>query len=286
MNDRAGVSAVIVNWNTRELLRACLQSLANSLPPPDEIVVVDNASADGSAAMVADAFPEVTLIANPDNRRYAAANNQGIAHARGDLVWLLNPDTEVAADTLATLIRLLECDQQLAAVTCRLIDPVTRRVQPSVRTFPTPLALWIEALGLARLFPRSRLGGQYRMTWWDYDDEREVEQPMTSCLLLRRAAATPLGWFDEAFPLYFNDVDLCYRLRQAGWKIRFTPATEVIHHLGASTRQVRAEAVQASHRGLLRFYRKHYRGRLPELVYAATVALILFSGWVRGRLAQ
>lgn len=294
------VSAVIVNWNTCELLGRCLASLLSAAKAPDEIVVVDNASSDSSAQMVRRDFPTVTLITNEVNRMYAAANNPGIAASRGKYVWLLNPDTEVAGTTFSVLSSFLDSHPDAAAVACKLVYSNTYEVvtrpgafftmtsevklpdhQLSVRTFPTPAALWFEALGLARLFPRSKLFGQYRMGWWNYDDVREVDQPMTSCLMLRRAALDQVGLFDEGFPLFFNDVDLCYRLRKAGWKVCFTPETEVVHHVGASTKQIGARAIRESHESLLRFYRKHYAGPMNPLVYQATCALIKLSGWAR-----
>lgn len=282
------VSVVIVNWNTRDLLCRCLASLQQSAPPPEEIIVVDNASTDGSAEMVRAEFPQIVLIVNPDNRMYAEGNNQGIAASHARYVWLLNADTEVATDTLTILVEFLDEHRDAGAVACRLVFPpipphLHTSVQSSVRTFPAPSALWFEALGLAQWFPRHRSFGGYRMSWWNYDDVREVDQPMASSLMIRRAALEEVGFFDPQFPLYFNDVDLCYRLRRAGWKIFFTPQTQVIHHVGASTSQLGASRVRESHAALLRYYRKHYAGRLNPMVYAATCALIRFTGWVRAR---
>ncbi len=216
---RPTLSIVIVSWNTRELLDACLVSIRTI---PDEVtrevIVVDNASADGSAEMVARDHPQVTLIANDENRGYAAGNNQGTEVAEGEHVLLLNPDIVVLDGALDTLARFLQEHPRAGAVAPRLILP-DGSVQASCRSFPTPDVVLYEALGLSRLFPRSRRFGRYRMTWWDYDDERPVDQPMASAILVRGAALNEVGEMDEQFPIFFNDVDLCKRLRDAGWEI-------------------------------------------------------------------
>lgn len=270
------LSVIIVNWNTAALLRACLLSLRKAvteLAGGAEVIVVDNASSDGSAAMVRGEFPEVRLIANDRNAGYAAGNNQGLRMAQGEAVLLLNPDTEVPAGALERLLNVLEAHPDVGAVAPRLIGP-DGRPQASVRGFPAPGALLAECLGLAALFPRSRRLGSYRLRHWPLDDERDVDQPMMSCLLIRRQALDDVGLLDEAFPIFFNDVDWCYRARQRGWRIRFTPRVDVLHHGGASTSQVRRDMIRESGRSLERFYQKHYRGRLWAPVYALALLAI------------
>jgi len=276
------LSIVIVNWNTRELLRACLRSLETALAGDGletETIVVDNASADGSAAMVASDFPWARLIANAENRNYAAGNNQGLALAAGEFVLLLNPDTEVPPGALQALIAFLRENPRAGAVSPALVHP-DGRLQPSVRGFPTPRALTGEMTGLARLFPKSEWAG-YRVLDPAGDTPTSVDQPMASAFLVRKAALDQVGHFDEEFPLFFNDVDLCFRLKQAGWEIYYDPRVKIVHVGGASTRQVRPEAIRRSHEGLRRFYEKYYRQRLPSLVYSAIVAAIAVSGLLR-----
>jgi GT2 family glycosyltransferase len=281
------LSVLIVNWNTRDFLRACLFSLQSACVELEyEIIVVDNASRDNSADMVRREFPTVLLLANNANRGYAAGNNQAYAVARGEYLWLLNPDTEVLADAARQLLDFLDSKPRCGAVASALIDARTRRPQRSCRTFPSPAALWVEAAGLAQLFPRSRRFGFYRMGWWRYHDAREVEQPMASSLLLRHQAVVEAGGlFDERFPIFFNDVDLCWRLRAARWSIWYLPQARVLHHGGASTRQARTEMIAESHRALRRFYHEHYRALLPTFLYLATVTLIHVSGAVRRLMA-
>jgi len=279
------LSILIVNWNTRDYLRACLSSLEIACADLEyEIIVVDNDSKDGSADMVRSLFPRVQLLASTENLGYAAGNNLAYKHSRGHLIWLLNPDTEVLPKAPQQLVAFLEQSTPRGAVASALIDVRTKKPQKSCRTFPTPSALWVEACGLAKRYPRSRRFGFYRMGWWRYHDARRVQQPMASSLLLRRAAIEAIydakigGLFDEEFPIFFNDVDLCWRLEKRGWEIWYLPDAEVLHHGGASTVQVKPAMIAESHRSLRRFYEKHYRGVLPPLIYGATVALIEAGG--------
>ena len=281
------LSVIIVNWNTRDLLRACLASLRTALaqsPLSAEVLVVDNASSDGSAAMVAAEFREARLFANRENLNYAGGNNQGIAAATGEYVLLLNPDTEVPVGAPDALIEFLRSHPRAGAVAPALVYP-DGRIQPSVRGFPTPQALFGELSGLGRIWPRSAWGA-YRVAELPADRPSSVDQPMASAFLVRKAALDQIGAFDEQFPLFFNDVDLCFRLKQAGWEILYDPRVRVVHVGGASTRQVRPEAIRRSHEGLRRYYEKHYRGKLPAPVYAAIIALIGLGGALRVAVAR
>jgi GT2 family glycosyltransferase len=277
------VSAVLVNWNTRGFLRECLASLERTARGElREIVVVDNGSRDGSADMVARCFPEVRLFRNPGNAGYAAGNNQGAAAATGEYLLLLNPDTRAVAEAVEVMRRFLDEHPAAGAVAPRLVHP-DGRAQHSVRSFPTPLNVLVEFLGFSRLAPRSRVLGAYRMGWWDQAEAREVDQPMASCLMVRRSAWQALGGMDEGFPIFFNDVDFSFRLRQAGHATWFLPQARFVHHVGGSTRQVKREMIVASHRGLERFYRKHYRGRVPYCLYL--LVLVVSRAACAGRLA-
>jgi hypothetical protein len=278
----AGLAICIVSWRTRDLLRACLRS-AVGRPEVAEVVVVDNASGDGAVEMVRSEFPTVRLLANDQNRGFAAGNNQAMAAASAPFVLLLNPDTEVQDGALSALAEAFG-DESVGAVAAQLIFP-EGSIQRSCRSFPEPAAILFDALRLSRLFPWSTTFGRYRMTYWDHDSRREVDQPMASALAFRRAALDQVGLFDEAFPLFFNDVDLCYRLRQAGWKIVFEPAAKVTHHGASSTWQVRPGAILESHRSLIRFYRKHYRGLLCLCWYGLVVGAAWLTMWPRAGFA-
>ncbi len=254
------LSVCIVNWNTRDFLRECLTALHQY--PPDgaetEVIVVDNASVDGSSAMVASEFPWVSLIGNSDNRGYAEGNNQALARATGDYLLLLNPDVVVHPGSLTRALAFMSEHPDAGALGCRLIG-ADGETQRSVRGFPDPGPVLWDAVGLSRLFPRSRVFGAYRMTFFDYNGVSEVDQPMGSFLLLTRPALDKVGLMDPRFPIFFNEVDWCWRAkREHGFPIYYTPDAVVTHYGGSSTRQVKAAMVRESHRSLLRFYDKHY----------------------------
>ena len=219
---------------------------------------MDNASSDTSSEAVTDRFPQVQLITNQDNAGYACGNNQAMKAARGAYILLLNPDVLLPEGGLARACAFMEAHPDAGALGVRQVHP-DGRLQCSVRGFPTPVAVLWELIGLSRILPRSRTFGAYRMTWFDYDRVEEVDQPMGTFLLLRRAAIEQVGFLDEAFPIFFNEVDWCLRCKRAGWKIYFTPEVEIIHYGGASTAQVGASMAWESRRGLLTFYGKHYR---------------------------
>lgn len=281
------VSACIVNWNTREQLVRCVGALlACGAAGRTEVIVVDNASGDGSAAAVAEAFGgRATLVANDENRLYAAANNQAFALARGEYILILNPDAYVAPEAISRLMACVAESPQAAAAAPQLILP-DGTVQRSCRRFPSPWWLFCEATLLRRAFPRTRLFGGYMYGEWDMSAPQAVDQPMASCLLVRSEDLRTAGGFDEAFPMFFNDVDLCFRLAQAGRKVLYVPTAKCFHDHGASTRQVRAAMVAQSNRSLAAFYRKHYRGHIPWPCYCFSMCLIRGGGAVRWAMAR
>lgn len=280
------LSIVIVNWNTKSRLAACLDSIERHPPTGEcEVIVVDNDSSDGSAQMVGECFPDITLVEQVKNVGYAEGNNRGIRASSGRYVLLLNPDTEVKAGTLDGLIKFADEHPEAAAVGCRLVGP-DGKVQRSCRSFPDPIGVLFEYTRLSYLFPKSRLFGRYRMTYFRYNQESEVDQPMGSCLLLSRKAIEDVGMFDQEFAIFFNEVDWCYRARQKGWKVYFTPAAEVIHHGGASTSQIKAEMVRESHRSMRKFYEKHYKGHVPKAAYWFITSAISINSFFASRLAS
>jgi len=271
------LSIAIVNWNTSGLLESCLDSIYRNMPPFEfEVIVVDNGSDDFYESRFRGRFPSVKFIRNNNNIGYAAGNNQAILAAKGEYILLLNPDTELLSGTLESLVKFMDEHTDAAAAGCRLVKP-NGMVDRSVRSFPDPWAISADFLFLSRLFPKSRLFGRYRMTWFNYDEDTEVDQPMGSCLILRGKAVKQIGVMDEQFPIFFNDVDWCYRAKQAGWKIYFTCSAEVVHHGGASTRQIKKQMIHESHKSLIDFYRKHYKGRIFAPLYWFTIAAVKLS---------
>jgi GT2 family glycosyltransferase len=255
------LSIVIVNWNVRELLRACLRSLDPNLHA--EVIVVDNASSDGSVEMVRGEFPTVRLIANGRNLGYGAAINQAVSQCTGDYLLILNPDTEVRPGAVHRLVEFIYERPRAACVGPHLVNP-DGSTQSSRRSFPglwtafvesTILQRWFGGLGALRRF--------YRSAQPD-DVPQQVDWLVGACLLLRRAALDEVGGFDERFFMYSEEMDLCYRLRQAGYEIWFVPRAEVMHHEAASSSQDLFRRNVNFHESRYRFFRKHH-GAAPAL---------------------
>jgi len=281
------LSIVVVTWNSAADIDACIDSI--NFGSEFEVIVVDNASTDATLGLLHQ-HHHLRLVENQRNRGYAAANNQGIKLATGEYVLLLNPDTRIELGTLDTLARYLDEHPTVGAVAPRLISP-DGTTQYSIRSFPTAGSLFWELVGLSRLFPKSRLFGRWRMKYFDYDRTAEVEQPMASCLMVRKSVLDSLVpspsslvpsppplvpcVMDERFPMFYNDVDLSKRMADAGWKTVYLADAKIVHRHGASTKQVRARMIRESHRSALRYLRKHDHSGLFWL--KAIVLLPLFE---------
>jgi GT2 family glycosyltransferase len=280
------LSVLIVNWNTKRLLHACLSSIARFPPEGDyEILVVDNASTDGSAQMVREQFPHVRLLARDQNEGYARGNNLAFEAASGDFLLTLNPDTEMLDHALQASLDILRAHPEHGVLAPRLVG-VDGRPQRSVRGFPGVRGILGDLTGLGNRWKGGSLDS-YRLSGFDYDLEQDAPQPMGTFLLFRREALVAVGDprspFDERFPIFFNEVDLLFRLRRAGWRCLYTPKVRVLHHGGESTKQVRKSMIWESHKSLVRFFRKHYRTRWNAPVLALFGGLIYTAAFVRAR---
>lgn len=272
-------SVLIVNWRTSHLLRPLLQSLKeHPAEGGGEIIVVDNASPEFDAAVFSEAFPEVLFLPQQENLGFARGNNLALQHSTGDYLVLLNPDTEVTPGALETLLQFMEHHPEAGIAAPQLVFP-DGRVQDSCRSFPWPMAILFRALRLDTLFPRSRVLGAYRMSWFDHRSTRHVDQPMASCWVIPRSLVDQIGFFDEDFPILFNDVDYAWRVHEAGRQVWFVAEAQVIHHLGQGTGKAGAWIHEESHRGMVRFYRKHWKGKTP----AAAQALAVLVSWLNSR---
>ncbi len=279
--DSPGIAVVIVTYNSARDIAPCLQALAASkCAGAVDTVVVDNASGDGTAELVAREFPGVQLIGNEENRYYAAACNQGAAAGEGEYILLLNPDVQLAEDTLQKLYEYLEDHADVAAVAPKLVWP-DGKIQLSVRTFPTYATLWCEVTGLSRLFPRHPVFGRWRKNLVGIDSPVDVDQPMASCFLVRRTVWDELGGFDERFPMFFNDVDFCYRIKKSGGRIVYLPQVIAIHGLGASVRPAMAKMVWFSHAGFLRYLRKHHLSGFGLFKYIISAPVFMAAALAR-----
>ena len=250
------ISICIVTWNNEATLEPLLRSIHTYLPPDlCETFVVDNASSDKTAE-IAKSFPWVHFTQNSENRYYAAANNQVFEKARGEFVLILNPDTCFVEDSLTPLVKMLREDPGLGAVTCQLRYP-DGRIQKFCRNFPRFSTELFLAAGLDKKYPRDQQTTAYTMDWWDFKGERDVEQPPGACLLVRKDLLDSLGGFDERFPMFFNDVDLCLRIHQAGYRIRYTDNTRIVHHLSGSLKQVYAWSLLQMEKSKKEYFKKH-----------------------------
>jgi len=270
------LSIVILNYNTRDHLRACLRAMqvegSTSLsggPVTAEVIVVDNASTDGSADMVAAEFDWVRLIRSPRNGGFAFGNNQALRLCRGANVLLLNPDTEIPAGAVARFLVCLESHPEAGIVGPKLLKPDGSMHLACRRSFPTPAVAFYRFAGLSRLFPTSPRFGRYNLTFLDPDQAIEVDSVCGACLMVRQAVIARVGLLDERFFMYGEDIDWCLRARQIGWTVRYEPGIVVQHQHGASSRQRALRTTYHFFRAMDLFYRKHYLGRYHPLVTGA-----------------
>lgn len=270
-NASAGLDLVIVilNYNTRELLRACLHSVfASEITLSYRVCVVDNASTDASAAMVAAEFPQVHLIANPTNRGFSAGNNVGLrcfGFGEGQsgvdvprFALLLNPDTLVPRGSLAALVRFMEQRPEVGVVGPRL-----RRMDGSLdlacrRSFPTPQVSFYRMVGLSKLFPNHRRFNAYNLSYYAEDAVHPADSVVGACMLLRREAIAQVGLLDEAFFMYGEDLDWAKRIKDVGWEVWYNGQVEVTHVKEAASRQSGKSLIDF-YEAMWIFYAKHYR---------------------------
>lgn len=251
------VSIVIVNWNTCNILRDCLRSVYSETKGVRfEVIVIDNSSTDDSVAMVRSVFPQVVLVKNSENRGFAAANNQGMAIAKGRYILLLNSDTIVLDNAIAKTVAFSDAHRDAAVVGCRVLNP-NRSLQPTCFMFPSILNMLLSSSYLYKLFPKNRFFGRERMTWWERDDIRQVNVVTGCFMLVRREAIDQVGVMDERFFMYFEETDWCYRVKQAGWKVMFTPCGKIIHLGGVSSKQIKHRVVNQWRKSMLLYYKKH-----------------------------
>ncbi len=322
---RPDLSVIIVSWNVRELLRACLRSVVGGqesgvrsqgperlspvpCPLSLEIIVIDNASSDGSAAMVADEFPDVELIANSENFGFTRGNNQGLASAQGRYILFLNPDTVVAGDALRTMITYMDAHPQVGASGPRLFY-ADGTPQSSRRRFPTLATALFESTPLAWHWPDSLnpWARRYRMEegqgleGFEHREaqDRDPADPVASAaeevdwlvgaaLLVRREVLEQIGGFDEGYFMYSEELDWCRRAKGAGWHIVYLPSARIVHYEGKSSEQVTAARHIHFQTSKVRYFRKYHGPlvagflRLAILGMFAVEWLLEGSKWLLG----
>jgi GT2 family glycosyltransferase len=284
MSGLADIAVIIVSWNTRDYLRSCLASLRE--PPPGrslEVIVVDNASADGSPDMVAAEFPEVKLIRAPGNLGFARANNLGIRASASRYVCLVNSDVKLLDDCLGRLAGFMDRNPGAGMCGPRVLN-ADLTLQSSCRRLP---GLWNNAcyaLGLPRLFPRSEFFGGEHMLFFNHDETRAVEALVGCFILVRRQAMEEVGLLDEGFFIYAEDVDWCKRFHDAGWEVVFYPEARAIHYRGGSSAADPRRFALEQQRAVMRFWRKHHgslRTWLAAMLHAWLLTARLLAAGLR-----
>lgn len=283
------IAVIIVNYNTRDMLRDCLRSvLASEGVVSYHVYVVDNASRDGSADMVRAAFPQVELIANPDNNGYAAANNIALRRYQARYALLLNPDTVLPPDALQASMDFMNAHPEAGVMGPKLVKGDGSLDKACRRSFPTPFVAFTRLFGLSKLFPNNPRFNRYNLENQDPDLLSEVDAVVGAYMLLRREALEQAGLLDEAFFAFGEDLDLCYRIKvEHGWRVFYNPAITVLHYKGEAMRQRSYAMTIQFYRAMWIFHRKHFAKRTWPLnwVIAAGILLLcgvaLFRNWIR-----
>jgi GT2 family glycosyltransferase len=268
------VSIVIVNWRTPLLLKRCLEAINNDQNAKAfEIVVIDNASGDDSLTILANEFPYVKVIANQDNLGFSKACNQAIPQTTGQYVLLLNPDTLIVDGAVSQLATFLDNNSQCGAVGPKVLNDNGTLQLACRRSFPTPAAALFRLTYLSKLFPGHHLFAKYNMTYANPSETCQVDALSGSCMMVRRSVIALIGLLDEDIFMFGEDIDWCWRIKQAGWQVFYYPQAVIYHSHGAASRLRPAGATINLHKGMAVFYRKHlsrnYWPVFNQLVYLA-----------------
>ncbi|MCB0688334.1 MAG: glycosyltransferase family 2 protein, partial [Saprospiraceae bacterium] len=274
------LSIIIVNYNVKYFLRQLLHSLYSSTTTFDfEVIVVDNASTDGSTDFIKKEFPQLELLINSHNEGFSKANNLGIGKSKGEYVLLLNPDTILQEDTLELCVDYMESHGDAGALGCRMIDGSGHYLPESKRGFPSPRVALFKSLGLSALFPKSGYFNAYYLGDLDEFKINEVDVLTGAFMLIRRKAIDACGLLDEDFFMYGEDIDLSYRIKKEGYKIIYFPLTTIIHFKGESTKKQTVAYVKRFYGAMQIFANKHYQGqRAFWLRLILQVGIILRAG--------
>lgn len=277
------VSVIILSYNTKDLLHDCLQAVYGSKDVDIndiEVIVVDNNSSDGSWEIVSKKFPQVKLIRNKINVGYSAGNNIGIKAASGSYLLLLNSDVIVEPQTVKNMVDFIKKDSTIGAATCRVELPDGKLDWACHRGFPTPWNACTYFAGFEKLFPHSRVFAGYHQGWKNLSKPHDVDVIVGAFFLIRREVIEKVGLLDEQFFMYGEDIDWCYRIKQAGFRIMFNPESKVLHYKKQSGRArsqetgVRNKADYHFVYTMEQFYRKHYMKKYPRVITELVFAVL------------
>jgi GT2 family glycosyltransferase len=275
------LSIVIVNYNVKYFLEQCLHSVQNACHGLEaEIFVVDNNSVDGSVKMVREKFPEVQLIENKDNNGFSSANNQAIRKASGDYILLLNPDTIVEDGTLRKVVAFMDEHPDAGGLGVKMLDGKGKFLPESKRGLPYPMVAFFKVFGLSTLFPKSRLFSKYHLGYLDKDQTHVVDVLAGAFMLLRKTTLDKTGLLDEAFFMYGEDIDLSYRITQAGYKNYYYPGTRIIHYKGESTKKSSLNYVFVFYNAMTVFAKKHFSKENAQVFSVMINIAIYFRAFI------
>lgn len=293
------VSIIIVSYNTKDFVINCIKSIMETTKKFSyEIIVVDNASLDNSVEAVKSVFKNksiVKIIKNKDNYGFSKANNVGLRESFGRYILFLNPDTIVYKNTLDGMIDFMDKNPKAGASTCFLRMPNGKLDDASHRGFPTPLNSFFYFLGLSKLFPKIKFFSGYNLSYLDFSKTHEIDALAGAFMLVRKEAGKEVGWWDEDYFWYGEDIDFCYNLKEKGWRIYFVPKFEILHYKGVSggikkiskdistaSKQTKNKAIDSRFQAMTVFYSKHYKNKYPAIF----TFLILFAIKIKWYLAK
>lgn len=276
------LSIVIVNYNTKDLLKQTIESVINNTKGIEyEIWVVDNSSKDGSVEMVQEEFKSVKLIASKENLGFPKGNNVAIKKATGRYILLLNSDTKVIGDNLQHCVSYMDQHEEIGALGCKVELPDGTLDHACKRGFPTPEASLYYFLKLNKIMKNKRKYGAYTASYLGEDEIGEVDALMGAFMMIPRTVIDKIGMLDEEFFMYGEDIDWCYRIKEAGYKIMYYPKEKIIHYKGSSSKKKKAKTTYEFHRAMILFYRKHYNDKynifVKILVYIGVALRMILS---------
>ncbi len=274
-----------MNYNVKEFLQNLIHSIKSaSKNLTFEIIIVDNASSDGSPEFIKEKFPEVKFIRNTENKGFSKANNQGLAIAQGKYLLLINPDTLVSEDTFGKMIEFFESTPSAGLAGCKILNPDGTLQLACRRSFPGPWTSFCKVTGLSSMFPKSRLFARYNLTYLDEDKTYEVDAISGSFMMMTREAYEKVGGLDEQFFMYGEDLDLCYRFQKAGYKVFYVHSTQIIHYKGESTKRSSFDETRVFYEAMHLFVKKHLSTSfLVEIILRSAIVLREFFTFVARR---
>ena len=275
------LSVIIVNYNVKHFLEQCLYSVLKAAKDIEtEIFVVDNNSLDGSVQLIREKFNNLKIIENKQNFGFAKANNQAIKHAAGEYILLLNPDTVVEEDTFFKVIDFMDQHHETGGLGVKMIDGKGNFLPESKRGLPTPWVAFCKMFGLSKMFPTSKKFGRYHLSYLDENEIHEIDVLAGAFMLLRKSTLEKTGLLDETFFMYGEDIDISYRITQAGFKNYYFPKTTIIHYKGESTKKGSLNYVKVFYNAMIIFSRKHFSGGKASIFAFLIQSAIYFRAFI------